>query len=108
MALNQEEYQSLKNAKFLELYSDDKSYWDEVTREAYRYTLKIIPKEERVRQDDVATFLTPTIRQDPKFIKYCQKNRSMQKYWCKWFADLLIDIYFSEHKTRGNKKGGGK
>jgi hypothetical protein len=98
MALNQEELQKLRAVKFDSFYQKDKGYWDGLTKQAYDYTLKILPEGAKIRPDDVATFLTPTIRQNPKFISYCQSKKSVQQYWCKWYSDLIIDTYFLENK----------
>lgn len=96
MALTQEELQNLEAANFTSLYKKDKQYWDAKTKEAYKYTRTVLPEDAEIRPDDVATYLVPTINQNLKFKTYLQRKKTMQKYWCKCFADFIIDRYFKE------------
>lgn len=104
MALNQEEYQSLKNVSLLSLYEKDKDYWIEIVRKARKYTVSYLPKSTRVRPDDVVIALIPAIRLNETFATYCHSKKLVQQYWCKWFSDLIIDEYFYKGKRKEDKK----
>ena len=48
--------------------------------------------------DDVTALLIAELEVTPEFRNYLAKKKLKQKYWSEWFAELIIDRFWSEVK----------
>jgi len=51
-----------------------------------------------IRPDDVVPLLVAELEVTPEFRNYLAKKKLKQKYWSEWFAELIIDRFWSELK----------
>lgn len=95
MALTQKKLQDLKDASLSTLLQDDASEWKAKARHAYNATNAFIKE---IRPDDVVPLLVAELEVTPEFRNYLAKKKLKQKYWSEWFAELIIDRYWTELK----------
>src|SRR5207253_3678527 len=74
---------------------DDSAGWKAKARHAYIATHGFIKE---IRPDDVIPLLIAELEVTPEFRNYLAKKKLKQKYWSEWFAELIIDRYWSELK----------
>jgi hypothetical protein len=95
VALTQKKLQDLKDASLLALFQDDQASWKAKARHAYSATHAYIRE---IRPDDVTALLVAELEVTPEFRNYLAKKKLKQKYWSEWFAELIIDRFWSELK----------
>jgi hypothetical protein len=95
MALTQKKLQDLKDASLCKLLDDDAPEWKAKARHAYSATHGFIKE---IRPDDVVPLLVAELEVTPEFRNYLAKKKLKQKYWSEWFAELIIDRFWSELK----------
>ena len=93
MALTQKKLQDLKDASLAKLLDDDAPAWKEKARHAYTATHGFIKE---IRPDDVIPLLVAELEVTPEFRNYLARKKLKQKYWSEWFAELVIDRFWSE------------
>lgn len=93
MALTQKKLQDLKDAGLVKLLDDDEAAWKAKARHAYVATHDFIAE---IRPDDVVPLLIAELEVTPEFRNYLSRKKLKQKYWSEWFAELIIDRYWSE------------
>lgn len=93
MALTQKKLQDMKDASLMSLLQHDAASWKEMARHAYNATRGFIKE---IRPDDVVPLLIAELEVTPEFRNYLAKKKLKQKYWSEWFAELIIDHYWSE------------
>jgi len=95
MALTQKKLQDLKDAGLAKLLDDDAAAWKAKARHAYAATHGFIKE---IRPDDVVPLLVAELEVTPEFRNYLARKKLKQKYWAEWFAELVIDRFWSELK----------
>ncbi len=95
MALTQRKLQDLKDASLTSLLDGDSAMWKAKARLAYTATLAYIKE---IRPDDVTALLIAELEVTPEFRNYLARKKLKQKYWSEWFAELIIDRFWSELK----------
>ena len=95
MALTQKKLQDLKDASLASLLNDDAAAWNAKARHAYTATHAFISE---IRPDDVVPLLIAELEVTPEFRNYLAKRKLKQKYWSEWFAELIVDRYWTELK----------
>jgi hypothetical protein len=93
MALTQKKLQDLKDASLAKLLDDDAQAWREKAKHAYVATHGFIPE---IRPDDVVPLLVAELEVTPEFRNYLARKKLKQKYWSEWFAELILDRFWSE------------
>ena len=93
MALTQKKLQDLKDAGLAGLLDDHAAAWKDKARHAYVATHGFI---KQIRPDDVVPLLVAELEVTPDFRNYLARKKLKQKYWSEWFAELIIDRYWSE------------
>lgn len=96
MALTQKKLQDLKDASLVGLLQDDAASWKAKARHAYTATHAFIKE---IRPDDVVPLLVAELEVTPEFRNYLARKKLKQKYWSEWFAELIIDRFWSELKS---------
>jgi len=93
MALTQKKLQDMKDASLSSLLEDGAPSWKAKARHAYTATHGFIKE---IRPDDVVPLLVAELEVTPEFRNYLAKKKLKQKYWSEWFAELIIDRFWSE------------
>jgi hypothetical protein len=96
MALTQKKLQDLKDASLVKLLDDDAEAWKAKARHAYAATHGFIKE---IRPDDVVPLLVAELEVTPEFRNYLARKKLKQKYWSEWFAELIMDRFWSELRT---------
>lgn len=95
MALTQKKLQDLKDASLATLLEDGAASWKAKARHAFNATHGFIKE---IRPDDVIPLLVAELEVTPEFRTYLARKKLKQKYWSEWFAELIVDHYWSELK----------
>jgi hypothetical protein len=95
MALTQKKLQDMEDASLTHLLEGDAARWKSKAKHAYAATHAYIKE---LRPDDVTALLIAELEVTPEFRNYLAKKKLKQKYWSEWFAELIIDRYWSELK----------
>ena len=95
MALTQKKLQDLKDASLSGLLDTDAAEWKAKAKHAYAATHGFIKE---IRPDDVVPLLIAELEVTPEFRNYLARKKLKQKYWSEWFAELIIDRFWSELK----------
>jgi len=95
VALTQKKLQDLKDASLTALLQDDAPGWKAKAKHAYIATHGFIRE---IRPDDVIPLLIAELEVTPEFRNYLGKKKLKQKYWSEWFAELIIDRFWSDLK----------
>jgi hypothetical protein len=93
VALTQKKLQDLKDASLVKLLDDDAEAWNAKAKHAYGATHGFIKE---IRPDDVVPLLIAELEVTPEFRNYLARKKLKQKYWSEWFAELIIDRFWSE------------
>lgn len=93
MALTQKKLQDLKDASLTSLLQDGAASWKAKARHAFNATHAFIKE---IRPDDVVPLLVAELEVTPEFRTYLARRKLKQKYWSEWFAELIIDHYWTE------------
>ncbi len=95
MALTQKKLQDMKDASLTSLLDEGAPSWKAKARHAYTATRGFIKE---LRPDDVVPLQIAELGVTPEFRNYLAKKKLKQKYWSEWFAELIIDRFWSELK----------
>jgi hypothetical protein len=93
MALTQKKLQDLKDASLTSLLDGDAASWKAKAKHAYTATHAFIKE---IRPDDVTALLVAELEVTPEFRNYLARKKLKQKYWSEWFAEIIIDRFWSE------------
>jgi hypothetical protein len=93
LALTQKKLQDLNDASLAKLLDDDVAAWTEKAKHAYIATHGFIKE---IRPDDVVPLLVAELEVTPEFRNYLARKKLKQKYWSEWFAELILDRFWSE------------
>lgn len=101
MALTQKKLQDLKDASLTSLFEHDDEAWKAKAKHAYTATHAFIKE---IRPDDVTALLIAELEVTPEFRSYLARKKLKQKYWSEWFAELIIDRFWSELEVDDGRK----
>lgn len=93
MALTFDVEQRLIRANLSTFFEGHRDTWLAAAKEAYEYLHGSFPT---IRQDDVAKVLHPVIEVNVQLQNTLATKRLTQKYWTKYFVDLIIDKTWQE------------
>jgi hypothetical protein len=93
MALTQKKLQDLKDSGLVDLLENDQALWRAKVKHAYNATRGFIRE---IRPDDVVSLLVAELEVAPELRTYLAKKKLTQKYWYPWFAELIIDRFWTE------------
>ena len=93
MALTQKKLQDLTDAGLVGLLADDQPLWRAKAKHAYNATRAFIKD---IRPDDVVSLLIAELEVAPELRTFLAKKKLTQKYWYSWFAELIIDRFWTE------------
>lgn len=93
MALTQKKLQDLKDASLNSLLDSDTTAWKSKAKHAYTATNAFIKE---IRPDDVVPLLIAELEVTPELRYYLARKKLKQRYWSEWFAELIIDRFWSE------------
>ena len=96
MALTQKKLQDLRDASLSKLLDDEPASWKAKAQHAYTATHAFIKE---IRPDDVVPLLIAELEVTPEFRNYLAKKKLKQKYWSEWFAELIIDRFWSQLRS---------
>lgn len=101
MALTQKKLQDLKDASLTSLLDHDADAWKSKAKHAYTATHAYI---KQIRPDDVTALLIAELEVTPEFRNYLARKKLKQRYWSEWFAELIIDRFWSELEVDDGRK----
>jgi hypothetical protein len=82
----------LRDAGLIKLFEDNKTALAAMAQEAYKYTAEFVKKTDQpVRRDDVIELLVPALEVTERLRVYLAEKRLAQKYWYRYFGELIID-----------------
>jgi hypothetical protein len=93
VALTQKKLQDLTDAGLVGLLADDQSLWRAKAKHAYNATRAFIKD---IRPDDVVSLLIAELEVATELRTFLAKKKLTQKYWYSWFAELIIDRFWTE------------
>ena len=93
MALTQKKLQDLTDAGLVGLLADDQALWRAKAKHAYNATRAFIKD---IRPDDVVSLLIAELEVATELRTFLAKKKLTQKYWYSWFAELVIDRFWTE------------
>lgn len=93
MALTQKKLQDLKDASLMGLLESDAGSWKAKAKHAYLATHGFIKE---IRPDDVVPLLIAELEVTPEFRNSLARKKLKQKYWSEWFAELIIDRFWTD------------
>jgi hypothetical protein len=93
VALTQKKLQDLTDAGLVDLLESDQALWRAKAKHAYNATRGFIKP---IRPDDVTGLLVAELEVAPELRTFLAKKKLTQKYWYPWFAELIIDRFWTE------------
>jgi hypothetical protein len=93
VALTQKKLQDLTDAGLAGLLEADRALWRAKAKHAYNATHAFIKE---IRPDDVISLLIAELEVAPELRAFLAKKKLAQKYWYTWFAELIIDRFWTE------------
>ncbi len=93
VALTQKKLQDLTDAGLAGLLETDRALWRAKAKHAYNATHAFIKE---IRPDDVISLLIAELEVAPELRTFLAKKKLTQKYWYSWFAELIIDRFWTE------------
>ncbi|HEX9098063.1 MAG TPA: hypothetical protein VF956_01095 [Candidatus Dormibacteraeota bacterium] len=102
MALTQKKLQDLADAGLVGLLEADLALWRAKAKHAYNATHAFI---KGIRPDDVISLLVAELEVAPELRTFLAKKKLTQKYWYPWFAELIVDRFWTELAGGGTGHG---
>ena len=97
MALTAENEQRLSAAKLIDFFDQNRAEFAALATAAYGYVSGYVKSAGLpVRMDDVASALELALRVSDKLETFLATRRLPQKYWYRYFADLVVDRLWAE------------
>lgn len=97
MALTAENEQRLQAAGLIDFFDKNRPLFNDMAEEAYTYASKYVTSAGLpVRIDDVAVAFEPALKVSVPLEKFLATKRLTQKYWFRYFADLVLDRLWKE------------
>ncbi len=97
MALTAENDQRLKDAGLTGFFEKNQALFKDIANEAYKYAAGYVRAAGLpVRVDDVALPLELALKVSDPLATFLSEHRLTQKYWFRYFADLILDRLWKE------------
>jgi hypothetical protein len=97
MALTAENDQRLEDAGLTDFFDKNKPLFKAMATEAYRYAAGYVQAAGLpVRVDDVALPLEGALKVSEPLGTFLSEHRLNQRYWFRYFADLILDRLWKE------------
>jgi hypothetical protein len=97
MSLTAEEYQALVSAGLTDVFKKKRAFFKSMAKKAYVYAKDAVAEAGLpVRRDDVAEPLVTALKISPSLTSFLAGAKLTQKYWVRYFADLMIDELWEE------------
>src|ERR1700722_15573765 len=90
MALTLETEQRLIKVGLVDFFDSDFNQWTLLSQRSYTFFRNNFPAS-NIRADDIAKVLVSLIEINDDFIGYLGAKKLTQKYWIRFFCDLVID-----------------
>src|SRR5688572_14859034 len=91
MALTLDVDQKLDNVGLIDYFRQHKKEWLDQAKRSIAYLKGSLPAGSIIRRDDVAKALFPIVEVDEDLQAFLSGNHLTQKYWFRYFVDLIID-----------------
>jgi hypothetical protein len=91
MGLSLKVEQWLRDAGLIEFFEQDETPWEALAKESYAYVKRNFPSDATIRRDDVSDALLPLLEVHESLKNYLKEKHLPQKYWFRFFADLIVD-----------------
>lgn len=102
MALTAENEQRLEDAGLVRFFEERRALFKELAQAAFDYTEGYVNAAEMpVRIDDVALPLELALKVSEPLEIFLAEHRLTQKYWYRYFADLILDRLWEELSDEG-------
>ncbi|MBZ5640341.1 MAG: hypothetical protein LAO51_16490 [Acidobacteriia bacterium] len=75
----------------MDFFEKHRAVWETIYKNAYEYAGKYIKAPAKLRQDDVIEALVPALQVTELLGNTLRAKRLLQKYWVRYFADLIVD-----------------
>ena len=103
MALTLESEQRLTKAGLVEFFEDARDRWKGFAERSFNYVRVGFPAGATVRQDDAAKAMLPMLEVDPQLLDFLSANRLKERYWIRYFGDLILDRCWSQVANGGGE-----
>jgi hypothetical protein len=87
--------QMLVAAGLVGFFDEKPAPWHKLAKETRGFVVSHFPDGATVRPDDVAGALVPLLEVHEALGAYLQEHKLTQKYWIRYFADLIVDRSWS-------------
>ncbi len=104
MALTLEEDQKLTAVGLVDFLKKDSARWKDLVAKALRFTKSTFPDHAVIRPDDVSKILFPLLEVDAALTDYLNAERLTQKYWRRYYCNLIIDRFWDDLTSKGDAK----
>jgi len=91
--LTHRKLQDLSAAGFVSFLDEDQAQWKVKAQHSYDATRAFIKE---IRPGDLVPLLVAELEVTPAFRKYLNSKSLRQRYWTQWFAELIIERFWSE------------
>lgn len=91
MSLTLDAEQKMESVGLVGFFGQSKATWQALAQQAYNFVKHSFPQTAIIRRDDVAKALLPVIEVNEDLINYLHAKKCTQKYWFKFFGDLILD-----------------
>jgi hypothetical protein len=99
VALTLETEQRLIKVGLVELFERDFGQWEILAQRSYTFFESNFPNS-NIRADDVAKILISLIEINSDLVAYLSAKKLTQKYWIRFYCDLIIDRTWSGLKKK--------
>ena len=91
MSLTVRVEQMLTDAGLVTFFDEHPAQWHSVANRAHTFVESLFPDGATIRRDDVAQTMVPVLEVNEDLRTYLQSKKLTQKYWFRYFADLIVD-----------------
>ena len=98
----------LQDAKLIDFFNDHRGAFAEMAAASYEYAEGyVVDTGLPVRRDDVAQILEPALVTNETLRDFLAEKKLRQKYWYRFFADLILDRIWEELTAKEEGRDGG-
>jgi hypothetical protein len=105
MALTLDTEQALENAGLIAEFEKDRATWLNAAKQSHDFVKQNFPAGATIRCDDVAKALLPVLEVSEALNDFLASKKLKQKYWIKYFGDLILDRTWDEITKPGGQHG---
>jgi len=107
MSLTLESEQRLIKGGLVTYFTENQARWLGFVQRSYAYVKEGFPQGATVRRDDVAKALLPMLEVDPELLNVIAVKKLKEKYWVRYFGDLILDRCWEQVVQTWNEEGQG-